>query len=96
MNLQENQKRAVLTPGYLAVTHTKLRVFDIEREACQFTNTFMVTAGYLLFPTGRLEQERSLKREQEISLQKAIENDRKKLVNIIFQRIILQKQCPYQ
>ena len=74
------------------MTQTKLRVFDIEREACQFR----VTAGYLLFPTGRLEQERSLKREQEISLQKAIENDRKKLVNIIFQRIILQKQCPYQ
>ena len=39
----------------------------------------------------RLEQERSLKREQEISLEKAIENDKKKLVNIISQKIILQR-----
>ena len=52
MNLKENQKRAVLTPGYLAVMHTKLRVFDIAREACQFTNTFMVTEGYYCFQQG--------------------------------------------
>ena len=45
----------------------------------------MVTTGYLLFPTGKQ------KGEQEITLQKAIEDEKKKLVNIIFQRFILQK-----
>ena len=39
------------------MTHSQLQVFDIEREAYQFTNKFMVTAGYLLFPTGKQKEE---------------------------------------
>ena len=38
------------------MTHSQLQVFDIEREAYQFTNKFMVTAGYLLFPTWKQKE----------------------------------------
>ena len=47
----------------------------------------MVTTGYLLFPTGKQ------KGEQEITLQKAIEDEKKKLVNIIFQRFICKNNA---
>lgn len=46
---------------------------------------------FLVSNRERLEEERMLKREQEIALQKAIDTDKKKLVNIISAKIYIAK-----
>lgn len=46
---------------------------------------------FLVSNRERLEEERMLKREQEIALQKAIDIDKKKLVNIISAKIYIAK-----
>lgn len=51
---------------------------------------------FLVSNRERLEEERMLKREQEIALQKAIDTDKKKLVNIISAKIYIAKIMPYQ
>lgn len=49
---------------------------------------------FLVSNRERLEEERMLKREQEIALQKAIDTDKKKLVNIISAKIYIAKIMP--
>lgn len=49
---------------------------------------------FLVSNRERLEEERMLKREQEIALQKATDTDKKKLVNIISAKIYIAKIMP--